>query len=672
MKDYLKQVKQLCFLLLIAMFLLFSGRLFFFVINYQHFSFLDFKDLFESFLVGMRFDLSTFIYMNLPILVLLIFPVGKLKERKFYWLFIKYYFIIINSCLLLINLSDARYYDFIQKRSTAYILKFLAGSEDLPILIPRYFIDYWYVPFTWLLLTFLTWFFYPDMKHISNKKKKETRNFYQKFFSQSLLTLFLITLLIIGARGGLQEKPLSVTDAAKYSSAKLAPLVLNTPFAIMVTYGHENLVPKTYFSPEKCHEIYPVLHQYNYPDSSFKKMNVVVIILESFSREYSGYLNNYIGFTPFLDSLMQHSLLFTNAFSNGSSSMEGIPSVVSSIPSLMSDPYLISVYNNDKIKGLAEILKEKGYQTAFFHGGNNGTMKFDSFAELAGFDKYYGRTEYNNDKDYDGYWGIYDDAFLQYLAKTLNQFSQPFFAVEFTLSSHSPYKLPEKYQDKFPETRVDMHRAVQYTDESLRQFFKTASSMPWFNNTMFVLVADHPGHSVTKKETKLIKEGYRLTPEQIRYYKNTVGRFAIPLLFYLPGSDIERVEDFTVQQSDIMPSILDYLHYNGPFVSFGMSVFNDTATHVAFQYLNEYTQIIRGDYNLLFDGDKAVCLYNFRKDTYQFYNLMFYEKQTASEMELKIKSIMQQYSNRITNNRMYPDDQNVSGSDSLVTAHHLD
>ncbi|NOX84918.1 MAG: sulfatase-like hydrolase/transferase, partial [Chlorobi bacterium] len=550
--------------------------------------------------------------------------------------------------------------DFTLKRSTAFMLTFLKTGNEMPLLIPRFIVDYWYVPLTWLALTVFAWYLYSFTETGQNKPAIITGNKLKNRSYQVVVFVILFFLTLVGARGGIQPKPLAILHASRYSSAKDAPLVLNTPFTVMRTLKYKSFEIKEYYPLEKCQKIYPTLHRYNYPDSSFRKINVVVIVLESFSREYSGYLNGYKGYTPFLDSLMQHSLVFTHAFSNGLRSIDAIPCLVSGIPDLMENPFLFSVYNTDNIGGFATILKEKGYRTAFFHGGNNGTMSFDSFAKMAGFDAYYGHTEYNNEEDdseknYDGYWGIYDHAFLQYFARKLNSFNQPFFALEFTLSSHNPYKVPYQYREKFPETVVKIHRVVQYSDFSLKRFFQTASTMPWFKNTLFVISADHPGHSISVSENNKLKDDrQKLNEYQLDYYKNTVGSYAIPVLFYFPGDSLQGIISTTFQQSDVLPTVLDYMGYNQPFIAFGNSIFNDSVSHVAFEYINGNYQIMKGDYSLLFNGDTAVSLYNSKEDPEHEVNLISEKREIANELEMQIKAIIQQFNYRLVNNKLVP------------------
>lgn len=656
LKTSFKHIYLLLWRLFIAMLLFSIGRLVFLYLNYAFYSNLKFLEILHLLIIGFRFDISAIVYLNIPVILMHILPLGQIRDHKIYQGVIKYYFLIVNSLLLLINLVDARFFDFSLKRSTAYMLHYLADSKDVPILIPQFIVDYWYIPVMWIVFTLLAWWLY-SLVNLRGKNYNKQKLFgFKRFAIEFVIFTLFIPILLIAARGGMQGRPLSVVDAAKYSSGKSAPLVLNTPFAVMTTLGHQSMKVSRYFSNEECQKIYPTLHQYNYPDSPFRKVNVVILLLESFSREYSGYLNNYKGYMPFLDSLMQQSLLFKNAYANGTRSIDAIPCIVSGIPALMDDPFVMSVFNTNKINSLPEMLKQEGYQTAFFHGGNNGTMNFDSYSKMTGFDAYYGRNEYNNDNDYDGYWGIYDEPFLQFFARKLNTFREPFFAMDFTISSHNPYRVPDKYQEKFPENRVDLLRVVRYSDYALKQFFLTASKMPWFNNTLFIISADHTGHAISHTENQDAEnEDEKLSPYLVDFYKNTVGKYAIPILFYYPGDSLVGINESTIQQNDLMPSILDFLKYNKPFVAFGQSVFDKNARRVAVQFVNENYQVIKGDYNLLFDGKKAVSLYHFRNDPIEKNNLVKKDTTRVDELETIIKAIAQQFRHRLINNQLYPE-----------------
>ncbi len=654
MYDYFQRIIFLFKRLLLVLLVFFFARLFFYVFNYSTFAGIGIAKLSGLFLLGVRFDLSVIVYFNILFILIHIFPFGNPLSAKWMGKFLKIYLVIINSLLVFVDMSDAIYFHFTQKRSTADVFRFIFLSDDVKVLLPKFLYDYWYVPVFWIIIMLALWKIYPDMINRQNTKhtnKSKVTTLALKFFA----FVILLSLFIVGGRGGLQLKPLTIIDASKQASAENIPLVLNTPFSIMTTLGRRELVPKVYFSEKKCQQIYPVLHWFKKSDTvkAQKRKNVVVLLLESFSREYIGFYNNYKGYTPFLDSLMHHAIVFDNMFSNGLRSIDAIPAIVTGIPALMNEPLITSYYSSNKMLSLPEILEKEGYYTAFFHGGTNGTMNFNGFASYVGFDDYFGRTEYNNDKDYDGSWGIYDEHFLQFVARKLNSARRPFFAFEFTLSSHYPYRIPDEYKGKFKAGPLKIHKVIRYTDFALRRFFQTVSKMPWYNNTLFILVADHPAQSVIPSDNGTYDKNYEKLPrDRMNFYNDLTGKYAIPLILFNPADNTPAIVNETVQQTDLFPSILDYVNYTGRFVAFGQSVFDTTAPHVAFQFLNGIYQITEGNYSLEFDGEKSLALYNNSNDLKHKNNLLTTEPEKAQHLEKIIKAVLQQYITRLRSNRL--------------------
>jgi phosphoglycerol transferase MdoB-like AlkP superfamily enzyme len=390
-------------------------------------------------------------------------------------------------------------------------------------------------------------------------------------------------------------------------------------------------------------KVYNPVHQAN--TTGFRPYNVMIIILESISREHIGSLNRslengrYQGFTPFLDSLIRHGMYF-DAFANGKTSIQGIPAVLSGIPSLMNESFIQSPYAAGKFTSVAGLLKPKGYTTAFFHGGTNGTMGFDTYTKLVGFDRYFGRSEYNNERDYDGKWGIRDEAFFQYTAKTISGFKQPFVAAFFSLSSHHPYHVPAKYVNIFRTGKLPIQQSVMYADYSLGEFFHTAQHMPWFRNTLFVITADHTS------------EGY------YPYYQSDVGQYAIPLLFYKPGSDLRGKSEVIAQQTDVMPTVLNYLGYDKNYLAFGSDLLDSTSHSARFSihFISGLYGLMKDGYYLEFNGAKSTALFNLVKDPLQTSNLVGREKEVQDRMEVFIKAYIQQYNNRLIENRLLIDE----------------
>ncbi len=606
-------------------------RLMFYFFNHSCFSDLSFSQLIKFLFFGLRFDVSAIVLSNSVFIVLYLLPFS-FRENKWYRIILKSLFIIVNSIALLANCIDLVYFQFTLKRSTSDVLHYLSGNmgNDLKNLLPVFVKDYWYIFILWIAFTF-------SLVYLYNKTETQEKLEWKlkTYIKQSFILIITVLVSLILYRGGFQLKPITIVDAGEYSSSKNAPLLLNTPFTILKTLDLQILEPTIFYKDEAAlKKLYNPYHKGK--KGQFKKLNVFVIILESFSKEYVGAINNRaVGYTPFLDSLISQSLTFTNAYANGKKSIEGIPAITASIPTWMNEAYITSPYGGNQINSLASLLKKENYYTAFFHGGTNGTMGFDAFAHFSGYDNYFGRAEYNNEKDYDGNWGIWDEEFLQYTANTINQKQQPFFATVFTLSSHHPFAIPEKYKNKFKESPLPIERSILYADYSLKQFFETAKKMSWFNSTLFVLCADHTG-----------------TSGDI-FYSNQVGSFTIPIVFYLPNSNLKGLNATITNQIDIMPSVLDYLNYPNSYFAFGQSVFDTISTHKAITYNSGTLELLDNSYVYQFDGEKEIALYNYKKDSLMKTDIRFAEKNISTKMDSTAKAIYQTYQQSLINNKMH-------------------
>ncbi len=604
-------------------------RLIFYLFNHQMFANLSFGSVISLFFYGLRFDLATVFLFNIVFIVLSVVPDTVLKYRA-YQVVMEVLFITVNSLLIATNLIDTKFYIFEGKRLTGDIFTKEWLGKDLVTLLPQFLKDYWYLYLMFVLcIAFFIWI-YPKYKSSDTKPDKQVKF---KFIKQLLIAVVLLVLSVYAGRGGTQLKPLGIIAAARYTTPEFIPLILNSPFTIIKTLGNKSLPNQKYFPIAQIDSVYSPVHHYHH--KKFRNKNVVIIILESFGRDYSGFLNDTIGYMPNLDSIMQRGLTFTHAFANGKRSIEALPSILSSVPALMDNAFVNTKFSSNSIEGLGQVLVKEGYQTAFYHGGKNGTMGFDNFVNLVGFQKYYGMDEYPDKSDYDGNWGIYDEPYLQYFANQLSRMQQPFLTAVFTLSSHHPYMIPEKYQGRFPKGDLENLESIGYADYALGEFFKTASKMPWFKNTLFVLTADH---------TSLAHTGY---------YQTNVGKYAVPLVFYAPGDKrIKGVSNLTCQQADILPSVLDYLGYNEPFNAFGKSVFSSDSNRFAVNYISGIYQLINTNCAISFDGSKVIDTLFFKTDTVNNYLQDSLHRVWEQKAENNLKAYIQQYNFRMEHNLM--------------------
>jgi uncharacterized membrane protein YhaH (DUF805 family) len=307
-------------------------------------------------------------------------------------------FVFINSSAILLNLIDTGWYPFIHKRITADIFDPVITGTDLWNNLYSYARDFWYLLLIFIILFALTWKV-SEIFYFSGLRSKAIKS--RKSISISL-TILIVILSIIGIRGGLQYKPLKIIDAGHSVPATLTNLVLNTPFTVIRTWNNDPLTEVDYFPSGIADLYFPGQHDFS-EKGNFRELNVVVIVLESFSKEYIAALSGGVAYTPFLDSLISVSYTCTNAYANGKRSIDGIPAIVASVPALMTAPYITSAYSGNLLSSLPILLSKKNYYSSFFHGGKTGTMNFDGFARVAGFSNYYGFEDYPDEKDYDGY-----------------------------------------------------------------------------------------------------------------------------------------------------------------------------------------------------------------------------------------------------------------------------
>lgn len=287
------------------------------------------------------------------------------------------------------------------------------------------------------------------------------------------------------------------------------------------------------------------------------------------------------------------------------------------------------------MQSLPYLLGKEGYHSSFFHGAPNGSMGYLAFSNLIGIDQYYGMNEYGNKDHFDGYWSIFDEEFFQFFAGKLNAFNQPFISVIFSSSSHHPFVLPERYAGKFPEGPHPINRSIGYTDMAVKRFFENVSKKDWYDNTLFVITADH----------------CQSEPQMAEYLTST-GSFEVPVFFYTPDGSLKGEDDRLMQQIDIMPVVLGCLNYNKPYFAFGSDVLHGNGDNCVVNYINGNYQLFYRDYVIISDGTETKGLYRFKTDRLLEHNLAGTVGSVQDTLEVKVKAFIQQYNNRMIDNRI--------------------
>ena len=637
MKRYprFEEYKVLVIRILLAYVFYSIARVLFYVYNSSLIKVDSLTDFLKLCFHGLAFDTTTILYVNGLFILGSIIPALH-NSKKNYQKILFYLYFIPNLVAYSANFIDFIYYRYTFSRSTRASLDTLENESNKTLLFFEFLLNYWHVFLLFFALSFIWILLYKKTKV---HHKVETPNL--KYFVTSIVSFLLITTLCIGGiRGDFKKstRPINILDASRFvTNVSQSDIVLNTPFAIIRTWNTNTFKKVNLVSKTQVDSLLLPIKQYKNNPST--KPNIVIFILESFGREYNGAFNkgtkipDYEGYTPFVDSLAQHSLIFTNAYANGWKSIHGMSSVIAGIPSFQ-NAFTSSPYPKQKIESLVSTLKSEGYDTSFFHGAPNGSMGFLGFGNILGYDHYYGKTEYNNDVDFDGVWGIWDEPFFQYFNKTLSQKKEPFMATLFSVSSHEPYKVPEKYEGKFPKGKVNINESIGYTDYSLKQFFASAKKQSWYKNTIFVFVADH-GNTIAYDE-----------------YKKEFNKNTVPILFFSPNYNYVGVNTDWAQQIDIYPTLLDMIGYKKPFRSWGRSLINEKqVVPFVIKYGSNMYQFMSGDYICTFDGKKAIGFYD-KDDKAMEQNLISKRNAAMDLLELRCKAFVQDYMERVIDKRL--------------------
>jgi phosphoglycerol transferase MdoB-like AlkP superfamily enzyme len=618
---YLKRV-------LFSLFLLSLTRILFILYLCSFFSAAPWSQLPLVLFCGILFDIQAIAYFLAPFHLLSILP--NKDKIPFVKPLLHFFFVLGNSLMLLLNLIDFEFYKIKTRRSGSELFSLLNDPSN-PVI--SYIYNYWWLSIAFSALIFAIYKLYPK----DNLAEKTSSK-----LSKSLIYFFLIAgFWVIGARGGFYVKPLRSFDAARFVDPSWVSACINSPTQLLTSINSK--VPKKleYMSEQECRQITQPIHNSSPSTINSKQPNVVLIVLESFGRDYCGFLNKEPRFTPFLDSLSKLSLVFPNAYSSGTTSMESIPAIFASVPSLLDVPYINSAFQSNKILGVHHYLSQNKYDCSFYYGTKNGSMGFDNFLKISGPIQYYGLNEYPKNfynQTFDGKWGIWDEDYLDYYAKQLNEKQEPFFSSVFTLTSHDPYKIPEKYNDQFKGGELPIYQSVEYTDYALSTFFQKVWKSQWFKNTIFIITADHPSHSVNE------------------YFYTPTGKYEIPLMIYAPGKiEAGWNDSITASHPDIMPTILSLTGVKESFFSMGKNLLDGS-----------YRTAINSDYGIAQLIDYPYCIRLFPNGSTKMYvhpkyvpNKKIRYKLTSDELILKtklekeLKAKLQLYNNSLLDNQLY-------------------
>ena len=363
----------------------------FLLVNHNEFSsVLEKEDWWMLIKGNIAFATPAVCYMNAPYILLTLFPMhykeGKAMQRVAKWVFI-----LPNTAGIIANLCDCIYVRYTGRRTTWDIFNEFSNDGNIGKVIGIEVMDN-----LWLLVVGIMLIFTLYRLYTPAAVRLKQRPLVIYYIGHTALLTLTALLMVIGIRGGVGKsvRPITLSNANAYiTTPGEAALVLNTPFSIIRTAGRKPFATKNYFTEDEADSIYtPVRH---YGNTKANRKNIVVLIVESFGKEYIGACNYRPdgSLTPFLDSLIKQSKSYTKSYGNGRKSIDGMPSVLSSIPMFVT-PFISSSASLNDISSIAGELGKAGYYSAFFHGAPNGSMGFMAYAKASGFEEYYGKEEY--------------------------------------------------------------------------------------------------------------------------------------------------------------------------------------------------------------------------------------------------------------------------------------
>lgn len=322
------------------------------------------------------------------------------------------------------------------------------------------------------------------------------------------------------------------------------------------------------------------------------KKNVVLISIESLSADFLAHYGNTKKITPFLDSLADKSLMFTNLYATGNRTVRGLEALTLCIPPTAGES-VIKRENNKKKFTTGSVFKSKGYEVKFLYGGYSYFDNMEDFYKGNGYD-IVDRNNFNPEEiTFANVWGVSDEDMVTKAIEVMNQEAKsgkPFFNHWMTVSNHRPFTYPEGRID-IPGTAKSRDGGVKYTDYSLRKFFEMAKKQTWYNNTVFVIVADHCASSAGKTELPMDK-------------------YRIPGMIFSEGFIAPGQFNQLMSQIDIMPTLFGLLNFNYQSKFLGQDVFSESFQPKAYVATYEDLGLIKDNYLTVISPTKKIRQYS--------------------------------------------------------------
>lgn len=602
------QITLKVYLLGMGIFSLF--RIILFLFNWEDTQAQSLTDVLTSLFIGMRFDTTISCYILAVPLVVLLTNYYLLKWNKFLFLVSILFIAVLYTLSFAVEATDIPFFNHFFDRLNISVFLW---NNNADFALDMLFKEWEYLG-SFLLFLSVSFLFYRTLIPIYKKY-----SVYSKPANTPLIeltyTLVFLTIFFFSLRGKINfdVPPLDTRDAYHSTYPFANKITLNPVFTLLRSLI-DSLDPKNktlhLIDNEKAvknvqHYLQIKEQKYDSPiardvvQHSKQQPNVVLILMESMTRHKMGRYGNPLNLTPNLDSLAKNGLAFDKIYSAGIHTYNGIFSTLFSFPAV----YRKQPLKTSPIKeyyGLPQVLKEKGYNTNFFITHDELFDNVGAFLRANGFDRVYSEKDYPQDKIL-GTWGVPDDYLFEFGTAKLNELAQakhPFLSVFLTCSDHSPYVIPSYFQ---PKNNNVSQQIVEYADWSIGQFLKSCSKQDWFDNTLFVFVADHG------------------QPMNV-VYDMPLAFNQIPFIIYAPDLIHPESIDNLGLQVDVFPSIMGVLEQSYINNTLGINL-REQKREFAFFSADDKIGVLNDSLFLIHYKDENEYLYNYKnKNTTSIYD----------------------------------------------------
>lgn len=575
----MRRIKELSWVKIFAIFavLSLSLRVIFFTLQKADIQFSPLMIL-ESLTLGLFFDLLTLAYIAAVPLIYYTFVPGnffhskkhQIANRIFYFLFL---FIIIFAVF-----AEVVFWDEFQTRFNFIAVDYLIYTTEV---IANIIESYHIVPLVIVILVIDAVIFALTYKRIFSFAQEKFSRRFKKFtvFAAFLFAGFLLVdsskLTRISANNYVNEISSNgiyqLFSAYRNNQIDYDQLYATEDNDVVIANLRQSILeqePRSKFlNQDDIERFVPQVHS-----GAEKKHNIMFVTIESLSAEFMTAFGNEENITPNLDQLAKSGLFFTNMKATGTRTVRGLEALSLSIPPTPGNS-IVRRPNNENLFNISSPLKERGYEAKFLYGGDGYFDNMDYFFENNGFE-IVDRPKFSSDEiTFSNAWGVADEDLFNKAVKEADKSyaaGKPFLNFIMTTSNHRPFTYPAGKIDIEPKS--GRNGAVKYSDYAIGKLIAEARKKPWFDNTIFVFVADHCAGSAGNTDVPL-------------------WRYQIPAIFYAPKIIKPRIFDKNVSQIDVAPTLFGIMNLGYKSKFFGVDVLTNAKTIDQHAFVSTYSDI---------------------------------------------------------------------------------